>query len=215
MAVKGDLATLVTERVGIFALQEAEVGAVDKAKKWADDLPAEIQNRDIRLLQAMLFARTGEVEKAQRLSDTISQEFPQDTMVQNYYLPVIRAAIRLKQKDPAGAIEILRDTMKYELGGASLYNSIYPAYLRGLAYLQMGNGALAAPEFQKLLDHPGVVGRFVTGALAQQQLARAQAMAGDKVAARHSYEKFLGRWKDADADIPIYRQAKAEYSHLD
>jgi tetratricopeptide (TPR) repeat protein len=215
MAVKGDLATLVTERVGIFALQEAEVGAVDKAKKWADDLPAEIQNRDVRLLQAMLFARTGEVEKAQRLSDTISREFPQDTMVQNYYVPVIRAAIRLKQNDPAGAIEILRDTTKYELGGAGLYNSIYPAYLRGLAYLQMGNGDLAAPEFQKLLDHPGVVGRFVTGALAQLQLARAQAMAGDKIAARQSYKKFLGLWKDADSDIPIYRQAKAEYSRLD
>jgi DNA-binding winged helix-turn-helix (wHTH) protein/tetratricopeptide (TPR) repeat protein len=214
MAVKGDLATLVTERVGIFALQEAEVGAVDKAKKWADDLPAEIQNRDIRLLQAMLFARTGEVEKAQRLSDTISREFPQDTTVQNYYLPVIRATIRLKQNDPAGAIETLRDTTKYELGGAGLYNSIYPAYLRGLAYLQMGNGALAVPEFQKLLDHPGVVGRFIIGALAQLQLARAQTMTGDRIAARQSYEKFLSLWKDADADIPIYWQAKAEYSRL-
>jgi tetratricopeptide (TPR) repeat protein len=162
----------------------------------------------------MLFARTGEVAKAQRLSDTISREFPQDTMTQNYFLPVIRAAIRLKQNDPAGGIEILRVTTKYELGGAGLYNSVYPAYLRGLAYLQMGNGDLAAPEFQKLLDHPGVVGRFITGALAQLQLARAQAMTGDKVAARQSYQKFLSLWKDADADIPIYRQAKAEYTQL-
>jgi eukaryotic-like serine/threonine-protein kinase len=214
-AEKIDVATSATERVGNFALQEAEVGVVDKAKKWAADLPAAIQDRDVRLLQAMLFARTGEIEKAQRLSDTISQKFPQDTMVQNYSLPVIRAAIRLKQNDPAGAIEILRVTTKYELGNSGAFNSIYPAYLRGSAHLQMGNGALAAPEFQKLLDHPGVVGRFITGALAQLQLARAQAMAGDRVAARQSYKKFLGLWKDADADIPIYRQAKAEYSRLD
>jgi len=100
------------------------------------------------------------------------------------------------------------------LGGAGLFNSVYPAYLRGLAYLQMGNGVLAAPEFQKLLDHPGVVGRFVTGALAQLQFARAQAMAGDKVAARQSYQKFFKLWKDADSDIPIYRKAKAEILQL-
>jgi tetratricopeptide (TPR) repeat protein len=213
-ATTGDLPMMATERAGNFALQEAEIGTVDKAKKWADDLPAAIQDRDIRLLQAMLFARTGEIEKAQQLSDTVGQEFPQDTMVQNYSLPVIRAAIRLKQNDPVGAIEILRVTTKYELGNPGSFNSIYPAYLRGLAYLQMGNGILAAPEFQKLLDHPGVVGRFVIGALAQLQLARAQVMAGDKIAARQSYEEFFSLWKNADADTPIYRQARAEYARL-
>ena len=94
-------------------------------------------------------------------------------------------------------------------------NSVYPAYLRGLAYLEMGKGALAVPEFQNVIDNPGVVGRFVTGALAQLQLARAQAMIGDKASAKKSYEEFLDLWKDADLDLPIYRKAKIEYSKLE
>jgi hypothetical protein len=89
-----------------------------------------------------------------------------------------------------------------------------PAYLRGLAYLQFGDGVHAAQEFQKLLDHPGIVGTFVTGALAQLQLGRARAMAGDKIGARKSYQDFLSLWKDADRGIPIYKDAQVEYSRL-
>jgi hypothetical protein len=92
--------------------------------------------------------------------------------------------------------------------------NVYPAYIRGLAYLQMHEGRLAAAEFAKLFAHPGLVGASVTGALSRVQLARAQRMMGDEAAARKSYEDFLTLWKDADPDIPIYQQAKAEYVEL-
>ncbi len=128
---------------------------------------------------------------------------------------MIHAAIKLQENAPEGAIENLRPTAKYELSLPDTVNSVYPAYLRGLAYLQMGKGALAVPEFQKVIDHPGVVGRFVTGALARLQLARAQAVSGDKTSAKKSYEEFLDLWKDADPDLPIYRRAKIEYSKLE
>jgi hypothetical protein len=94
------------------------------------------------------------------------------------------------------------------------FNSLYPAYIRGLAYLQLGEGRLAAAEFQKLVDHRGLVGRDVIGALAHLQIARAQKMMGDEDSARKWYEDFLALWKDADPDIPILKQAKAEYAKL-
>src|SRR5207248_2019617 len=92
---------------------------------------------------------------------------------------------------------------------------LYPAFIRGLAYLQLGEGRLAAAEFQKLVDHRGLVGRDVIGALAHLQMARAQKMMGDNASARKSYEEFLIIWKDADPDVPIYQQAKAEYARLE
>jgi eukaryotic-like serine/threonine-protein kinase len=135
-------------------------------------------------------------------------------MVQNFSLPTIRAAMKLHENDPAGAVEVLRPAVKYELAVPSSFNSLYPTYIRGLAYLQMGEGRLAAAEFQKLFEHPGIVGRDVIGALSHLQLARAQKMMGNEAAARRSYEDFLTLWKDADSDLPIYQQAKAEYATL-
>ena len=135
-------------------------------------------------------------------------------MVQNHCLPTIRAAIKLQENDPAAAIAILRPTIKYDLADADSFNSLYPAYIRGLAFLQMGEGRLGGLEFQKLIDHPGRVEREVTGALSHLQLARAQKLMGDQVAARKSYEDFLTLWQDADSDIPIYQEAKAEYAKL-
>jgi hypothetical protein len=103
---------------------------------------------------------------------------------------------------------------KYELADPDSFSVLYPAYIRGLAYLQMHEGRLAAAEFEKLLAHPSLVGTAVTGALSRVQLARAQRMMGDEAAARKSYEDFLILWKDADPDIPIYQQARAEYVEL-
>jgi DNA-binding winged helix-turn-helix (wHTH) protein/tetratricopeptide (TPR) repeat protein len=198
-----------------FAIQEAEVGKIADAQKLLPGLAAESKDRRARLDLAMLLARVGETGKANELADTLTREYPLDTLAQNYSLPIIRAAIKLQKNDPQGAIESLRPTVKYELSIPDTVNSVYPAYLRGLAYLQMGKGALAVPEFQKVIDHPGVVGRFVTGALARLQLARAQAMFGDKNSAKKSYEEFFDLWKDADPDLPIYRRAKIEYSKLE
>lgn len=172
------------------------------------------QDRDTRLALALIDARTGNIERARKISDAISREFPLDTLTQNYSLPVIRAAIQLRQNDPAGAIESLERAREYDAASPNPFNSFYPAYLRGLAYLQMNNGRLAEPEFHKLLDHPWVVGRFVTGSLAQLQLARAQAIAGDTVAARESYQDFLRLWQNADANVPILVQAKTDYAKL-
>ena len=139
---------------------------------------------------------------------------PLDTLVQNYSLPTIRAAMKLNANDPAGAIAALQPSLKYELSFNLSFNGLYPAYIRGLAYLQLGQGRLAAAEFQKLVDHRGLVGTDVIGALAHLQIARAQKMMGDGAAARKSYETFLDLWKNADPDIPIYRQAKAEFAKL-
>jgi tetratricopeptide (TPR) repeat protein len=144
----------------------------------------------------------------------MNQQYPQNTLVQSYCLPTIRAAIELQRHNPAAAIEFLLPAEQYELILDDNFNSIYPAYFRGLAYLQLGQGQAASAEFQKLVDHPAIVGRYVTGALAHLQLGRAQAMMGDKAVARKSYRDFLTLWKDADPDIPIYKQAKAEYAAL-
>jgi len=161
-----------------------------------------------------VLARAGEIGQAQKLADALGHNFPLDTAVQNYYLPTIRAAMKLHEKDLAGAVEVLRPTVKYDLASPDSFNSLYPAYIRGLAYLQMGEGRLATVEFQKLLDHPGIVGREVIGALSHLQLARAHKLMGNQAAARKSYKDFLTLWKDADSDIPIYQQAKAEYARL-
>ncbi|MBB6144136.1 DNA-binding winged helix-turn-helix (wHTH) protein/tetratricopeptide (TPR) repeat protein [Silvibacterium bohemicum] len=198
-----------------FAIQEAEAGQAVDARELLPGLIAESKDRNTRLDLAMLLARVGETEKSKALADALSREYPLDTLAQNYALPVVRAAIQLEENDPAGALKSLRPTVRYELSLSDTVNSVYPAYLRGLAYLQMGKGALAIPEFQKVIDHPGVVGRFVTGALARLQLARAQAISGDKTSARNSYQEFFAIWKDADHDVPVYRQAKVEYSRLD
>jgi tetratricopeptide (TPR) repeat protein len=147
--------------------------------------------------------------------DSINQKSPLNTLVQNYELPAIRAVLRLNAKDSAGAIEVLRPALKYDLAFEEEgFNSLYPAYFRGLAYLQIGDGRNAAVEFQKLLDHPGIIEREVDGALALLQMARAQKMAGDDAAARDYYEQFLALWKNADSDIPAYREAKVEYAGL-
>ena len=201
-------------RYGAQALEEAEVGNLGQAQRATAKALTSAQNRYTQLLLALAFARAGEIGKAQKLADALSQQAPLDTVIQNYCLPSIRAAMKLYAHDPATAIEILRPAVQYDLASPQGFNDLYPAYLRGLAYLQMGEGSLAAGDFQKLLDHPGIVGRDVIGALARLQLARAQKMMGDQALARKSYEDFLTLWKDADSDIPIYRQAKAEYAKL-
>ena len=196
------------------ALREAEVGNPAQAQRLAAKALASAPNRIGQLDLALAFARAGNVEQARKLADALSQNDPLNTLVQNYSLPTIRAAMKLHENDPAAAVEILQPTLKYDLALADGFNDLYPAYIRGLAYLQMREGRLAAAEFEKLLEHPGIVGRTVTGALSQLQLARAHKLMGDEAAARKSYEDFLSLWKDADSDIPIYQQAKAEYAGL-
>ncbi len=195
------------------ALREAEIGNSIEARRAAEEALSLNRGRDVRIIAALAFARAGDLVQAQKVAESLNQEFPQDTMLQNYALPAIRAAMQLQQDKPLEAIETLEVSRPYELGQGSM-SYLYPAYLRGEAYLKTGQGEKAAVEFQKMLDHPGVMTNFVTGALARLQIARAQAMMGDKAAARKPYQDFLTLWKDADPDVPVYMQAKAEYARL-
>ncbi len=198
----------------LSALENAEVGMDAQARRYEGKAARLKLDRGERVALALALARSGQTAEADRLADQISAERPEDTIVQHYFIPTIRAAIKLQQRDPAAAIDLLRGAAKYDLAFTTSFNYLYPAYIRGLAYLSLGDGQSAAAQFQKLIDNPGFSVRHVIGPLAWLQLGRAQKMMGDEAAARKSYETFLDLWKNADPDIPIYRQAKTEYSNL-
>jgi predicted Zn-dependent protease len=160
---------------------------------------------------ARTLALTGDAAQAQKLADKLSHDFPLDTLIQNYALPTIRAEIALTRGDATKAIEVLHAANPYELGGVG---TMAPVYTRGLAYLRARNGVAAAGEFQKMLDHRTMLGNDPHAALVHLQLGRANAMAGDTAKARTAYQDFLTLWKDADPDIPILKEAKAEYAKL-
>ena len=144
----------------------------------------------------------------------MEKSYPTNAQPRLYSLPTINAAVELNKGNSSQALVYLEPAAPYELGVAGYINSLYPAYVRGQAYLLAHNGTAAAAEFQKLLDHRGIVRNFVTGALARLQIARAYAMAGDSAKAKSAYQDFLMLWKDADPDIPILKQAQAEYAKL-
>jgi serine/threonine protein kinase/tetratricopeptide (TPR) repeat protein len=200
----------------IYALREAEVGDITQARQKTEEALGLSEGRPVQTVAALTLARVGDVELARKLADKLSQEFPLDTALQDYWLPSIDAAIKLGEHAPQDAVALLQPASTYELGWQPPFQlgPMYPVYLRGLALLQAGQAQAAAAEFQKMIDHPGVAGNFVLAGLAQLQLARAQAMEGNKVAAQKSYRDFLALWKDADPDIPILLQAKAEYAKL-
>src|SRR3984885_11565459 len=195
------------------ALEDAEVGKDVQARRYESQAAGSPLDRNGKIDLAQALARSGRGAEAGRLADQVSAERPEDTLVQHYFVPTIRAAIKLRQHDPAAAIDLLRGTAKYDLAFTG-FDYLYPAYIRGLAYLALGDGRSAAAQFQKLIDNPGFAVRHVTGPLAWLQLGRAQKMMGDAAAARKSYQTFLDLWKNADPDIPIYQQAKAEYAKL-
>jgi DNA-binding winged helix-turn-helix (wHTH) protein len=197
----------------LSALEDAEVGNDAQARGYESKGPGGPLDRNGKIALALALARSGREAEAGRLADQVSAERPEDTLVQHYFTPTIRAAIKLRQHDPAAAIDLLRGTAKYDLAFTG-FDYLYPAYIRGLAYLDLGDGRSAAAQFQKLIDNPGFSVRHVTGPLAWLQLGRAQQMTGDDAAARKSYETFLDLWQNADPDIPIYQQAKAEYAKL-
>jgi eukaryotic-like serine/threonine-protein kinase len=197
-----------------LALQSQEVGKLSWARQAVGKALGMTQTPSTNSALALALARTGEIEQAQSLVDKINHDAPLNTLVQNYTLPTIRAAIKLQSHNPSEAIQLLRPTVKYDLSSTDGFNSLYPAYLRGEAYLQLREGRLAADEFQKLLDHPGLVGRNVIGALSRLQMARAQKLLGNRASALESYEDFLAIWRTADTDLPVFQQARAEYAAL-
>ena len=196
------------------ALQNAEAGRALQARKTQDQALQSKLERNRKMVLALSFARSGRTDEADLLAKEVSQEAPLDTIVQKYLVPTVRAAVKLQQHDPAAAIDLLRGTIRYDLADTQSFDFLYPAYIRGLAYLESGDGRAAAGEFQKVIDNPGLSLGSTTGPLAQLQLGRAQKITGDEAAARKSYETFLDLWKSADPDILIYQQAKAEYAKL-
>ena len=197
------------------ALREVESGNREQALADADAVVKLAPNHDVRAMAALALARAGDTAAAEKLVAELDDAFPLDTLVQRYWLPTIRAAVALLGKDPSQAVELLKMASTIELSQpTNLTVALCPVYLRGEAYLMLNDGNAAATEFQKFIDHRGIVVNFPWGALARLQLARAQAMMGDKAAARQSYQDFLTLWKEADPDIPIYKQAQAEYARL-
>jgi tetratricopeptide (TPR) repeat protein len=198
------------------ALHEVEAGNLDRGRKEAAAaLAFAPPTQNVQIVAGIALARGGDAQRAASLAADLARKHPADTIIQNYWVPILRAATALEGNNPSAAITVLRPVIPYELGTPPPGNPLlYPNYLRGLAYLRLKDGPSAAGEFQKILDHSGIIVNFVTGALAHLQLGRAKALAGDTAAARKSYQDFLTLWKDADPDLPILKQAKSEYAKL-
>ena len=197
------------------ALREAEVGNSDEARRAIAAASALSSGRDVQVMSAFTLARAGETDRAVELVAELQRSYSTDTILKLYWLPAIHAAIELNRGHSQEALRYLKTAEPVELGTAGTFISyLYPAYLRGQAYLQVHNAGAATVEFRKLLEHTGVVSNFVTGALTHSYLGRSYAMAGDSDNAKQAYERFLGLWKDADADLPALKRAKDEYLRL-
>jgi len=195
------------------ALRAAKVGEPTRARELTERAQSMSPNLWALLKAALAVAAAGDFAHATELTQQLDHKYPLNTLIQRCELPTIRAQMFLQKHNPDRAIELLQQAAPYELRYAEQFG-LEPAYVRGEAYLKAGQGQQAASEFRKLIEHPGIVGNSINGPLTRLQLARAQAMMGDKAAARKSYQDFLTLWKDADLDIPIYKQAKAEYAEL-
>ena len=203
------------------ALREALFGNAAEAKQCASAALALATPRDVEYGIALASAlsdtnRNSQAQIAKRMDD-LSRRFREDTVVQFNYRPTLNATLQINAGNPAQAIEILEAARPYELGSPSNISmslSMYPVYVRGLAYLAAKQGPQAAAEFQQLLAHRGIVQTEPVGSLAQLGLARAYALQGDAAQAKSAYQDFLKLWKDADSSIPILKQARAESAKL-
>jgi DNA-binding winged helix-turn-helix (wHTH) protein/tetratricopeptide (TPR) repeat protein len=194
------------------ALREAEVGNTAYARRGVTAGLALPTGWEVKVWAALTLARTGDVPRARALAVELEKNYPSNTLLKLYWLPTIKAAIELNKGDSFQSLVNLEAAAPYELG--QWVANLYPAYVRGQAYLLAHDGTAAAAEFQKMLDHRGIVKNVVTGSLAHLQIGRAYAMQGDTAKSRTAYRDFLTLWKDADPDIPILKQAKAEYAKL-
>jgi eukaryotic-like serine/threonine-protein kinase len=210
------------------ALREAELGNRAEARQRVKDALELASNHDSQIVGALALARAGDSVQATRMADQLAKQYPDDTLLDKHWLPGIRASIELDRNNAVKAIEILQAAAPYEFGtpppNSTNGSTMHVTYVRGEAYLQLRQGKEAAAEFQKILDHRGIVVNFITGALAHLGLARAYALeaASAKAAeadaarakSRAAYNDFFTLWKDADPDLPILKEAKAEYAKL-
>jgi tetratricopeptide (TPR) repeat protein/predicted Ser/Thr protein kinase len=214
-AVTSAMQTDLKEPAAVWQLEaaasEAELGNYAVARQDVTAALTQPSGWFVRAFAALVLARTGDTAYAQALIDELKRTYPQHTLLNFYWLPGAEAAIELNKSNPSRAIADLEITGPYQL---TFTGNLYSAYIRGQAYLQSHSGGAAAFEFQKILDHRGIVTNFVLGALAHLQLGRAYAMEGDPARAKAAYQDFLALWKDADPDIPILKKAKTEYGKL-
>jgi DNA-binding winged helix-turn-helix (wHTH) protein/Flp pilus assembly protein TadD len=200
------------------ALREAEFGNSAEARKDTVAALDLASTRDVQILAALAMARVGDLEKSQGVADELARTFRQNTVINRYWLPSIRAAIAIGRRHWPEAVDLLRGTSPYDFAypnpelGVGRY--FYPVYLRGEAYLKMNQGNDAAMEFRKFMDHRTMAINSPLAALAGLQLARAYAAQGDTARARVAYQAFFTLWKDGDADIPVLKNAKEEYAKL-
>jgi tetratricopeptide (TPR) repeat protein len=209
-----------TERAAMFeagaAVREALFGNASDAKQRAQAALELSKNRDVEYGAAFALAAAGDSVKSRVLMDDLNKRFPEDTCVRFTYLPVVRAITALNGGNSSEAIELLKGAEPYDIAFTcswfGSFGSLYSAYVRGEAYLASHRYTEAAREFQKVLGHPGIVFTDPVRAVAHIQLGRSFAMAGDKAKAKAAYQDFLTLWKDADSDIPILNEGKAEYA---
>jgi tetratricopeptide (TPR) repeat protein len=211
------------ERAGLFevgrAVWEAFYGNAAAARQSASKALAIGKGRDVDYAAAFALALSGDLPQSRALAENLAREFPEDTSVQFLYLPTLRALFALTAQDPASATQALQITSRYDLapgriGFVGHFGGLYPIYVRGLAYLAARQPAEGAAEFQRIVDHRSIVLVDPMDALARLQLARALALAGDTAKAKTAYADLLTLWKDADPDIPVVRDARAESARL-
>jgi tetratricopeptide (TPR) repeat protein len=200
------------------ALREAQFGNIERARKDVNSGLQRASTRDVRILAGVTLACAGDASRARALAEDLQKQFSLNTMLNHYWLPVIRAYTELRGNHPDRSIKLLEEAAPYDLafpwpeyteGG-----QMQPPYVRGQAYLALHQGKEAASEFQEFIDHRTIVANSPLASLAHLGLARAHVLAGDNGKARAAYQDFFALWKDADPDIPILREAKAEYAKL-
>jgi tetratricopeptide (TPR) repeat protein len=211
------------ERAGLFeagrAVSEGFYGNAAAARQSAGKALALGRGRNVDYAAAFALALSGDLQQSRALADNLAREFPEDTSVQFMYLPTLRALFALNAQDPAAAIQALQIASRYDLalGGVGFtghFGGLYPIYVRGLAYLAARQPAEAAGEFQRILDHRSIVLVDPMDALARLQLARALVLTGETAKAKNAYGDLLTLWKNADPDIPVLKEARAEHARL-
>ena len=213
-AVRVDAKETAAQWIVFQAVREVELGNVAAARQSVSRALALVPGRDVKVLAAVALARSGETTQSKAILEGLQKSESTNTYLKVFWFPVMEASIAMAQQAPDRAIIALEPSLPYELGGPPPGIPLYPAYVRGLAYLAQRNGAAAAAEFQKFNDHSGLIGNFLLGSLARLQLARAYALSSDTAKAKSAYQDFFTLWKDADPDIPILKEAKAEYAKL-
>ena len=204
-------------REGAEALRESLFGNKVEAARIAVSALNHSNLKDVQFAAGLSLALIGDKKSAVKVADGMKSRYPEDTIVRFNYLPTINAALALDEGDPTRAEEFLKAAYPVELGlagGTTYLTYLYPVFVRGLAFLASKQGSAAAEEFQKIVEHPGIVVNEPIGVLAHLNLGRAYAMDGDTAKSKAEYQNFLTLWKDADPDIPILKQAKAEYAKL-